>query len=310
VTQGPDPVLERTVEHAEDGERVDAVVAAWLDESRGSAQARLAGGRVLVDGAEVVKSHRVAAGQRVVVLPAPAVADAPAPPPVPVRHEDEHLLVVAKPAGLVVHAGAGTRGGTLVDALAAMGIPLASRAQPERPGIVHRLDRGTSGLLVVAKSEPAYDGLVDLFRRHEVDRAYWALVDGVPDPPRATIDAPIARSAVRRTRFAIDPSGRRAVSHYDVERAFGRCSVLTVRLETGRTHQVRVHMSSVGHPVTADTTYGASARLRDELSLSRPALHARHLGFTHPVTGTPVAVDEPLPPDLAAALEVLGAPDA
>lgn len=306
-------LLDRVVGANDAGRRADAALADWLGETRGRVQSRLEAGQVTVEGAPVAKSHRLRAGERVLVE-RPPLDQTAAPDPVPVRYEDQHLLVVAKPAGMVVHAGAGTGAheGTLVDALAAMGVPLADPCGPhesscpgQRPGIVHRLDRGTSGLLAVAKTLAAHEGLVALFRDHDVERVYTALVDGVPRPPKATIDAPIARSTARRTRFAVDPGGRRAVSHYDVDEEYGRAALLTVRLETGRTHQVRVHLSAVGHPVCGDRSYGGSVPLGTELGLTRPALHARRLAFAHPVTGRAVEVDEPLPADLRAARQTL-----
>jgi 23S rRNA pseudouridine1911/1915/1917 synthase len=222
-----------------------------------------------------------------------------------VRWEDEHLAVVAKPAGLVVHRGAGHHDATLVEALECEGVTLAETGDPDRPGIVHRLDRGTSGVLVVAKTVQAYEGLVRLFKTHAIERRYWALVEGVPQPPRATIDAPIARSAAVRTRFRVGASGRPARSHYDVREAFGRAAVLDVRLETGRTHQVRVHLSAIGHPVAGDEAYGASPALARELELCRPALHACMLALCHPVTGERIEVVEPLPVDLELTLQRL-----
>ncbi|MBA2528670.1 MAG: RluA family pseudouridine synthase, partial [Euzebyales bacterium] len=182
------------------------------------------------------------------------------------------------------------------------GVPLVRGEDGRRPGIVHRLDRGTSGLLVVAKTDRALHGLLALFRHHDVDRRYWALVDGVPEPARATIAAAVARSTAHRTRFRVDPGGRPAVSHYDLVEDYGRASVVEVRLETGRTHQVRVHMAAVGHPVCGDLAYGAAPAVRADLGLDRPALHAAHLGFDHPVTGQRIDLDEPLPADLQRAL--------
>lgn len=302
-------LLEREVDHGEDGWRADQALAGWLDEPRARAQARFDAGEVTVDGRPVAKSRRLRTGERVVVA-APPAAPRPAPPEVPVRYEDEAVAVVAKPAGLLVHAGAGRRAeATLVDALAAAGMPLACTCGPHpdgtcpsgRPGIVHRLDRGTSGLLVVAKTGAALEGLGALLKARAVERVYWALVEGVPDPARATVSAPIARSARRRTTFTVDPAGRPAVTHYDVEEAFGRAAVVRARLETGRTHQVRVHLASVGHPVCGDRAYGASPAFAAELGLARPALHARRIAFTHPCTGARVAVEEPLPPDLTGA---------
>ncbi|MGH8900243.1 MAG: RluA family pseudouridine synthase [Egibacteraceae bacterium] len=293
---------------SEDGQRIDVVLADWLSEPRARAQQRLAAGEVTIEGAPVAKSRRVRAGERVRVATPPPAPVPDALPAVPIRWQDEHLAVVAKPAGMVVHPGANpARGPTLVDALRQLGMPLAEAADPARPGIVHRLDRGTSGVLVVAKTPMAYRGLAEMFKIHAVDRRYWAIADGVPDPPRATVDAPIARSAAVRTRFQVDTTGRRAVSHYDVLEAFGRAATLEVRLETGRTHQVRVHLAAVGHPVAGDLTYGASPVLTAELGLSRPALHARVLGLEHPVTGERIEVTEPLPPDLASAFVTLRA---
>lgn len=292
------------------GERLDRAVSLRLGMSRGQAQQRLAGGRVRVDGSIAAKSHRLHEGQVVVVDDAPAPPPVEPPPTVPVRYDDDHLAIVAKPAGLVVHAGAGTTGPTLVDALRAMGMPLAAGDDPARPGIVHRLDRGTSGLLVVAKTQRARTALVGLFKRHAVDRRYWALVDGRPDPPSATIEAPIARDPGRRTRFRVDPAGRAAVSHYDVEQAFRGVSHITVRLETGRTHQVRVHMAAVGHPVSGDVTYGADPTLAENVGLTRPALHAHRITFAHPISDVEIEIHEPLPDDLRLASDALADPSA
>lgn len=297
------PVVERVAGPAEAGNRLDVVVAGWLEESRGRAQERITEGQVTVDGRAPAKSWRLSEGEVVRVAPPPPGPVTDPPPPVAVRHRDDHLAVVVKPAGLVVHAGSGVApGATLVDALLAQGLPLAGGDDPARPGLVHRLDRGTSGLLVVALSERAHRALVEQFRVHSIERRYWALVDGVPAQRRATIDAPIARSVSRRTTFAVDPAGRRAVSHYDVVEDLDRFAVLEVRLETGRTHQVRVHLAAVGHPVAGDTAYGAAAAGREALGLERPALHAAVLGLDHPGTGERLVLREELPDDLGRAL--------
>ena len=304
-------LLRREVTAEEDGRRLDQVLSAWLDEPRSRTAARITDGEVAVGDRLAAKSRPVRAGDVVtVVAPPDAAPFQPSDfPEVPVRHEDAHLLVLAKPAGLVVHPGAGRRDehrATLVDVLRARGVPLSEASgDPDRPGIVHRLDRGTSGVLVVAKTDEAHRGLSGLFRVHDIEREYWALVDGLPDPPNATVDAPIARAAAQRVRFTVDPDGREAVTHYDVVEALGRASVVRVRLETGRTHQVRVHMSAVGHPVSGDTLYGASSIVTRELGLGRFALHARRLAFTHPVTGQRIDVEEPLPADLSDALDRL-----
>lgn len=303
------PPTRRTVPDTAAGSRIDQVLAALLHEPRAQAQARLDRGEVHVDGVVVRKSHRVIGGEQVTV--AEGSSDQPAgppPEPVPVRWADDHLVVVAKPAGLVVHAGAGVRHGTLVDVLQAMGITLAPSDDPARPGIVHRLDRGTSGLLVVARTAAAFARLRQQFDHHRVSRRYWALVEGVPEHARATIDAPIARHPGDRTRFRTDTEGRRAVSHYLVLDSWAHVTAIEVRLETGRTHQVRVHLSALGHPVCGDAAYGASTRLAADLGLERPALHAAHLGFDHPVTGVRIALDEPLPADLRDAVDHLGQP--
>jgi 23S rRNA pseudouridine1911/1915/1917 synthase len=298
-----------TVPPSADGTRIDRVLALLLAEPRTHSQARLDRGEITVEGTRVGKSHRVRAGDTIVVAPAARPADAPVPPPVPVRYEDDDVAVVAKPADLVVHSGSGVTTGTLVDALRAMGMMLAPGDDPDRPGIVHRLDRGTSGLLVIAKTVRALHGLRAQFDTRAVSRRYWALVEGVPETAEAVIDAPIARHPQDRTRFQTALDGRPARSHYVVRAAYGQASRLEVRLETGRTHQVRVHMAALGHPVCGDRAYGASARLAGALGLDRPALHAEHLGFTHPVTGARIAVDEPLPDDLLAAVARLSETD-
>jgi 23S rRNA pseudouridine1911/1915/1917 synthase len=281
------------------GSRIDRVLATLLGESRAKAQVRLDRGEVSVDDVTVGKSYRVRGGERLVVTAPPPVAPPPPPARVPVRYSDDDVAVVAKPADLVVHAGAGVTTGTLVDALRAMDMALAPGDDPDRPGIVHRLDRGTSGLLVVAKTDTALRSLRSQFDEHTVDRVYWALVDGVPEVAEAVIDAPIARHPQDRTRFQTAPQGRAARSHYVVRESYGRASRVEVRLETGRTHQVRVHMAAVGHPVCGDRVYGAAMALARELGVTRPALHAAHLAFSHPRDGRRIALDEPLPEDLA-----------
>ncbi len=264
-------------------------------------------GDVLVDGARVPKSRRLAVDEVIEVLAEPAVAGLPQPDaavPVVVRHEDADVVVVAKPAGLVVHPGAGHPDGTLVNGLLARFPEIAGVGDPARPGIVHRLDRDTSGLLVVARSPAAYDGLVEMLAAHDVERRYAALVWGVPDATRGVIDAPIGRSVRRPTRMSVREGGRSARTHYEVVRSFREpdVSLLACRLETGRTHQIRVHLQAIGHPVVGDAAYGGS---RPALTLDRPFLHAGGLAFAHPVTGEPVRVEEELAPELTEVLENL-----
>jgi 23S rRNA pseudouridine1911/1915/1917 synthase len=290
------------------GERVDRVVAMETGWTRAEVQAVMAAGGVEVDGRPAAKSLRVRAGQRVVVTGSPTVAGPPTAEPVPVvvRHADPDCFVVAKPAGLVVHPGAGHGHGTLVHGLLALDPAIAGVGDPQRPGIVHRLDRDTSGLMVVARTEAAYSGLVAALARREVQREYVALVWGHPEHARGVIDAPIGRSTSRRTRMAVRREGKGARTAYTVEEWFvaPETARLECRLETGRTHQIRVHLAAVGHPVVGDATYGGQ---RPGIRIDRPFLHAGHLAFTHPVTGVPVSCSEPLPPDLEAVLDDLRA---
>jgi 23S rRNA pseudouridine1911/1915/1917 synthase len=304
-TVGPDEV----------GTRLDVALAAQLGWSRSQAAARVADRLVRVDGEVVAKQHRLREGQRVEVEAAP---DAPrsAPPALPpVRYRDEHLLVVAKPAGMVVHPGHGRPDGTLVDALSGAGVPLAPAGGEARPGIVHRLDRDTSGLVVVACTDEAHAALVAALKRRVVTRRYVALVEGVPANPRGRIEAPIGRDPRDRLRFAVVTDGKPAVTRYVtsgsgvVEDDVGRrreVAVLACTLGTGRTHQIRVHLSTLGHPVVGDPTYRGSRWVAEALGLHRTALHAGHLAFDHPITGARIEISEPLPADLAAAVAALG----
>jgi 23S rRNA pseudouridine1911/1915/1917 synthase len=289
------------------GERVDRAVALLTGWTRREVQELVASGAVLVDGEPVAKSRKLEAGSVIEVLAEPTVAGLPAPEPdidVVVRHEDPDIVVVAKPAGVVVHPGAGHPDGTLVNGLLARYPELAAVGDPARPGIVHRLDRDTSGLLVVARSSVAYDGLVEMLAAHEVERRYDALVWGVPDVARGVVDAPIGRSVRRPTRMAVRDGGRVARTAYEVVRDYPDPGVarLECRLETGRTHQIRVHLQAIGHPVVGDAVYGGR---RAALVLDRPFLHAGGLAFAHPVTGEAITVDEPLAPELAAVLDDL-----
>jgi 23S rRNA pseudouridine1911/1915/1917 synthase len=273
-------------------------------------QALVASGHVLVDGAPARRAVRLRAGQALTVLVPPPVPAAPAPEDIPLHvvHEDAHLLVVDKPAGLVVHPGAGAPSGTLVNALLQHVSDLSGVGGVLRPGIVHRLDRGTSGLLVVAKDDATHRALVRQFSGRTVLKEYLALVHGVPARPAGEIDRPIGRDPVRRQRMSVRaPRGREARTSWTRLEVFDGASLLRVRIHTGRTHQIRVHLASLGHPVAGDATYGGTrtpsarrAAAREALeSLCRPALHAARLAFTHPATGEPVDLESPLPADLA-----------
>jgi 23S rRNA pseudouridine1911/1915/1917 synthase len=289
------------------GERVDRAVALLTGWTRRDVQDLVANGSVLVDGAPVAKSRRLEAGEVIEVLAEPALPGPPGPEPavpVTVRYEDADVIVVAKPAGLVVHPGAGHQHGTLVNGLLARYPELAGVGDPARPGIVHRLDRDTSGLLLVARSPRAYDALVEGLAAHEIERRYLALVWGRLDAPRGVVDAPIGRSLRRPTRMSVREGGRRARTAYEVRAEYADpvVSLLECALETGRTHQIRVHLQAIGHPVVGDDAYGG---VRSGLTVGRPFLHATALGFAHPVTGEMIEVVEPLPDELAEVLQHL-----
>ncbi len=291
-----------------DGLRLDRAVALVADVSRSVAARLVAGGGVRLDGAVVTSgARRVAAGESLAV--AVDRRDDPRPAPDPgvafdTVLEDAHLVVVDKPAGLVVHPGAGHDSGTLVNGLLARYPDIADVGDAYRPGIVHRLDRGTSGLMVVARTQQAYQGLVEQLRSHQPQRTYCALVRGQPEAASGVIDAPIGRSSRNPQRMTITDRGRAARTGYTVEQRYSepaRSAQLSCRLETGRTHQIRVHLRAIGHPVVGDPTYG-SGRLDDVFGLSRPFLHARSLSFTHPLSGDTVQAESPLPSDLATVL--------
>jgi len=292
-------------EHA--GERLDVFLARSVG-SRAAAQRLIEGGAVLVDGRPRAKRHPVAAGERIRVSDLAAEPEPEAPPaPFAVAYEDEHLLVVDKPAGVVVHPGAGHRSGTLVQALAGR---VAGGEDPERPGVVHRLDRDTSGLLVLARSDAVHTALQQALRERGITREYVALVDGRPAARRGTIDAPLGRDRRVRTRMSTETDDpREAITHFEVERNLPGATLLRVRLETGRTHQIRAHLLAIGHPVLGDPEYG---RGRGLPGLARQFLHARRLAFEHPVTEEEIDIASPLPEDLAAPLRKLEekAPDA
>ena len=282
--------------------RLDAVVAARLSLPRADVQRAIGAGRVLVDGRTRQKSFRLAGGEVVVVdLPEPAELEAD-PAAVPVLYEDEHLAVVSKPAGLVVHPTTARRTGTLANRLIGMGMPLSHAGAEDRPGIVHRLDAGTSGVMVVAKDDEAHRVLVEMFRRHTVDRRYLALVRGRVEHDRFLVDAPLER---HRARIQVRAStGREAATEVDVVERFDGATLVEARPRTGRTHQIRVHLSAIGHPVLGDRAYGGAGQDATRLGLSRPFLHSWRIAFDHPVSGERIEVEDPLPPDLENALRL------
>jgi 23S rRNA pseudouridine1911/1915/1917 synthase len=249
------------------------------------------------------KSFRLHGGERLTIEIEDEASLAAEGPPVPIRFEDNHLAVVAKPAGLVTHPTAGRRGGTLVNRLLGMAIPLAPAGGVLRPGIVHRLDAGTSGLLVVAKTDEAYASLRRMFHDHAVDRAYVALVRGEVANDAFAVDAPLGR---RASRIVVDATeGRRAETAFDVRERLGSATLLDAMPRTGRTHQIRVHLAAIGHPILGDRAYGGGGDDARGLGLDRPFLHAWRIRFVHPLTGETVSLEEPLPDDLMTALDRL-----
>jgi 23S rRNA pseudouridine1911/1915/1917 synthase len=289
---------ELTVAEPESGLRLDQFLARPLG-SRAQAQAAIEAGRVKVDGAPRPKRHVVQVGERITVQPREAETSAAAAPDAPfdVAYEDQYLLVVGKPAGVVVHPARGHATGTLAQALTGRA---AGGDEPWRAGIVHRLDRDTSGLLVVAKTEAVHRALKALLARRQLTREYLALVDGQPPARTGTIEAPIGRDRHDRLKVSINTDHPRAArTHFELERRLPETSLLRVTLDTGRTHQIRVHLAAIGHPVCGDPLYGRA----DCYGLGRQFLHAHRLSFPHPVTREPVDVVCPLPPDLQQALE-------
>ena len=292
-----------------DGERLDAALARMFGLSRTMAAELIGDGMVLVGGRPAAKSDRVPAGEWLeVTLPAPVpVAPPQAVPGLTVVYEDADIVVVDKPPGVAAHPTPGWTGPTVLDGLLAAGHTIATSGAAERQGIVHRLDANTSGLMVVAKSERAYSALKRAFREREVDKIYHALVQGHPDPLRGTVDAPIARHPSGDGRFAVIAGGRPSVTHYDTVEAFRGASLVEVILETGRTHQIRVHMSAVHHPCAGDRLYGADPVFAASLGLTRQWLQAVRLGFDHPGDGHRVEFTSEYSPDLAKSLDILRA---
>lgn len=292
-----------------EGERVDTALSRLLGLSRSAAAGIAATGGVSLGGQPVLKSERVRAGARLdVMMPEPKEPPAIVAEPVPgmrVVHDDDAIVVVDKPIGVAAHAAAGWSGPTVIGGLAAAGYHIATSGAAERQGIVHRLDVGTSGLMVVAKGEHAYSVLKHAFKDRTVKKTYHALVQGLPDPLIGTIEAPIGRNPRHDGLYAVRKDGKHAITHYEVLEAHRSATLLEVHLETGRTHQIRVHMAATKHPCCGDLPYGADPRLAERLGLQRQWLHAVGLGFTHPETGEWVEFESEYPADLEHALEVL-----
>ena len=289
------------------GARVDVVLAARGGVGRSLAQRAITSGAVTVGGRTVRPSYRLEASD---LVAGEVVEDAKVIPeaediPLEIRYSDDRVLVVSKPPGLVTHPAAGHASGTLVNALLGLGEPL-SGGDTSRPGIVHRLDKDTSGLLLVAKDDEAHAVLVEHLRARRIERRYLALVRGRPPSPSGTIDAPIGRHPSDRRRMAVVPGGRASVTHYETIGSNDTETLLEVSLETGRTHQIRVHLARLGHPVMGDRTYGGRSERSVALGCRRPFLHACALAFPHPHDGRRIEVEDPLPADLGAVLSAAG----
>lgn len=291
-----------------DGDRVDAAAARMTGLSRSRIEELAAAGGVVVNSVPVAKSHRVHAGDllEVEITTAATVDVVPAEVAgITIVHDDADIVVVDKPAGVAAHPSLGWDGPSVVEHLAAAGFRISTSGAAERQGIVQRLDVGTSGLMVVAKSEPAYTALKRAFRSRQVEKVYHTLVQGHPDPFEGTIDAPIGRHPGADYKMAVVGGGRHSTTHYRMLEAFPAVTLLEVHLETGRTHQIRVHMQAIRHPCVGDPTYGGDPVLAARLGLKRQWLHAVELGFVHPRSGEPVRFTSPYPEDLAHALALV-----
>lgn len=290
------------------GDRVDAALARMLGMPRAQVAGLVEDGLVLVNGRTALKSTRLSASDLIEVT-IPALNETP--PPVvgmDILYDDEDIVVVDKPVGVAAHTGPGWSGPTVLGNLEAAGYRITGYGPPERQGIVHRLDVGTSGAMMVAKSELAYSVMKRAFKERTVTKIYHAVVSGHMDPPIGTIDAPIGRHPSREWRMAVIDGGKRAVTHYDTLELMAGASLLEVHLETGRTHQIRVHTAAMGHPCVGDVFYGADPTAAARLGLERQWLHAVELGFAHPRTGAPTSVRSPYPADLERALDLLRNP--
>lgn len=289
------------------GERVDVAVSRMVGISRSKAADMVDAGLVMIDGRQAVRSMRVNGGE-LLELSLDELEPAAAPEPaveLPIVWQDEHIVVVDKPVGVAAHPSPGWTGPTVTGSLAAQGVLLADTGAPERQGVVHRLDVGTSGLMVLAKSSLAYSTLKAAFKERTVSKVYRTVVQGHLDPFEGTIDAPIDRHPTADHRWAVVTGGRPSITHYRTLEAFPHASLVEVHLETGRTHQIRVHMSALRHPCVGDLTYGADPRLAERLGITRQWLHAAELSFDHPATGQRVTFTSEPPADLAQALERL-----
>ena len=300
-------IIEATIAPTADGWRLDRALADAVPTlSRERLKVLIAAGHVMRDGAATRDPARKASGGDVftVAIPLPAPAHNEAQDiPLSIAFEDEHLIVIDKQAGLVVHPAAGNLDGTLVNALLHhCGGSLSGIGGVARPGIVHRIDKDTSGLMVAAKTDRAHEGLAKQFAAHSIDRRYRANVGGQPMPPAGTVDAPLARSPSNRKKVAIVSNGKRAVTHYRTLEPLRAAALVECRLETGRTHQVRVHMASIGHALLGDPVYGRTKQVHravlETLDFRRQALHAAHLGFIHPVTSQALAFESAMPADM------------
>jgi len=291
------------------GERVDVGIARMFGISRSKAAEMLGQGLVQLDGSAAAKSDRLLPGTLLEVSLPPVVdpleVNAEMVEGIQILHDDESIVVIDKPVGVAVHPSMGWTGPTVVGHLRAAGYRIATSGAPERQGIVQRLDVGTSGVMVICKGERAYSVLKNAFRNREIDKTYHALVQGHPDPLEGTVDAPIGRAPKSDWKFAVREDGKHSVTHYETLEAHRFASLLEIQLETGRTHQIRVHMAALKHPCVGDLTYGADPTLAKRLGLERQWLHAIRLGFTHPDSGEYVEYSSTYPDDLARALETI-----
>ncbi|MEY3496287.1 MAG: hypothetical protein RJA80_509 [Actinomycetota bacterium] len=293
------------VDENQEGLRIDTFLSSNLEISRTKVASDIEAGAVIVNGKIASKSYRLnlndeikyAPIEKTIVDPKDQVID------IKVLYSDDDIVVVDKPFGVAAHASPGWEGPTVTASIAAKGHRISTSGVPERQGIVQRLDVGTSGVMVVAKSDFAYENLKESFRTRTVKKVYHALVQGHPDPSSGTIDAPISRHPQENYKYAVVQGGRESITHYETLEAFPYASLLKIELETGRTHQIRVHMSAIKHPCVGDPMYGADPKLAEKLGLTRQWLHATSLTFKHPRTGAEVTFDSPYPQDLASSLK-------